>query len=408
MSQWMVRDSIYGNINVQESVIIALINSKEFQRLRRILQLGGGQFAFPSAVHNRFSHSLGVYYLIDKIFRNSSFDNVSNEEKTLTKIAGLLHDLGHGPFSHSFEKVSPINHEQWTIAIIQNEQSQINQVLKAFNIDVQAVCQIIAKTHPNKILLSLVSSQLDCDRMDYLLRDSYHTGVEYGNFDIDWIMENLRIINNEIVYDEKALFAIENYLLGRYHMYWQIYNHKVGISFDYLLVNIFKRLKYLFTKNFKFKTDIALVVSLLQENNSEQLNVSHYLQLDDYSLMSLFSLLAKEEDNILQDLTDRIVNRRFFKLIPNFNANDLKNYQKLLVAGNYDLDYYLIIEEFNQPTLYQQDLMEQPIKLVNKNDVVFNLEKKSKLINTSKQSSKQVEKQQYVLLPKEVLVQTQI
>ncbi|WP_342262750.1 HD domain-containing protein [Spiroplasma endosymbiont of Dromius quadrimaculatus] len=406
MSQWMVRDSIYGNINVQESVIIALINSKEFQRLRRILQLGGGQFVFPSAVHNRFSHSLGVYYLIDKIFRNSSFDNISNEEKTLTKIAGLLHDLGHGPFSHSFEKVSPINHEQWTIAIIQNEQSQINQVLKAFNIDVQAVCQIIAKTHPNKILLSLVSSQLDCDRMDYLLRDSYHTGVEYGNFDIDWIMENLRIINNEIVYDEKALFAIENYLLGRYHMYWQIYNHKVGISFDYLLVNIFKRLKYLFTKNFKFKTDIALVVPLLQENNSEQLNVSHYLQLDDYSLMSLFSLLAKEEDNILQDLTDRIVNRRFFKLIPNFNANDLKNYQKLLVAGNYDLDYYLIIEEFNQPTLYQQDLMEQPIKLVNKNDVVFNLEKKSKLINTNEQSSKQVEKQQYVLLPKEVLVQT--
>ncbi|WP_342277919.1 MULTISPECIES: HD domain-containing protein [unclassified Spiroplasma] len=406
MSQWMVRDSIYGNINVQESVIIALINSKEFQRLRRILQLGGGQFVFPSAVHNRFSHSLGVYYLIDKIFRNSSFDNVSNEEKTLTKIAGLLHDLGHGPFSHSFEKVSPINHEQWTIAIIQNEQSQINQVLKAFNIDVQAVCQIIAKTHPNKILLSLVSSQLDCDRMDYLLRDSYHTGVEYGNFDIDWIMENLRIINNEIVYDEKALFAIENYLLGRYHMYWQIYNHKVGISFDYLLVNIFKRLKYLFTKNFKFKTDIALVVPLLQENNSEQLNVSHYLQLDDYSLMSLFSLLAKEEDNILQDLTDRIVNRRFFKLIPNVNANDLKNYQKLLVAGNYDLDYYLIIEEFNQPTLYQQNLMEQPIKLVNKNDLVFNLEKKSKLINTNEQSSKQVEKQQYVLLPKEVLVQT--
>lgn len=406
MSQWMVRDSIYGNINVQESVIIALINSKEFQRLRRILQLGGGQFVFPSAVHNRFSHSLGVYYLIDKIFRNSSFDNVSNEEKTLTKIAGLLHDLGHGPFSHSFEKVSPINHEQWTIAIIQNEQSQINQVLKAFNIDVQAVCQIIAKTHPNKILLSLVSSQLDCDRMDYLLRDSYHTGVEYGNFDIDWIMENLRIINNEIVYDEKALFAIENYLLGRYHMYWQIYNHKVGISFDYLLVNIFKRLKYLFTKNFKFKTDIALVVPLLQENNSEQLNVSHYLQLDDYSLMSLFSLLAKEEDNILQDLIDRIVNRRFFKLIPNVNANDLKNYQKLLVAGNYDLDYYLIIEEFNQPTLYQQNLMEQPIKLVNKNDLVFNLEKKSKLINTNEQSSKQVEKQQYVLLPKEVLVQT--
>jgi uncharacterized protein len=219
-------------------------------------------------------------------------------------------------------------------------------------------------------------------------------------------MENLRIINNEIVYDEKALFAIENYLLGRYHMYWQIYNHKVGISFDYLLVNIFKRLKYLFTKNFKFKTDIALVVPLLQENSSEQLNVSHYLQLDDYSLMSLFSLLAKEEDNILQDLTDRIVNRRFFKLISNLNANDLKNYQKLLVAGNYDLDYYLIIEEFNQPTLYHQDLMEQPIKLVNKNDVVFNLEKKSKLINTNEQSSKQVEKQQYVLLPKEVLVQT--
>lgn len=219
-------------------------------------------------------------------------------------------------------------------------------------------------------------------------------------------MENLRIINNEIVYDEKALFAIENYLLGRYHMYWQIYNHKVGISFDYLLVNIFKRLKYLFTKNFKFKTDIALVAPLLQENNSKQLNVSHYLQLDDYSLMSLFSLLAKEEDNILQDLTDRIINRRFFKLIPNVNANDLKNYQKLLVAGNYDLDYYLIIEEFNQPTLYQQDLMEQPIKLVNKNDVVFNLEKKSKLINTNEQSSKQVEKQQYVLLPKEVLVQT--
>lgn len=399
MNNWMVRDSVYGNINVKETVIIELINSKEFQRLRRILQLGGNQFAFPTAVHTRFSHSLGVYYLIDRIFKNSNFSHLSPEEQLLTKIAGLLHDIGHGPFSHSFEKVSKKSHETWTINLIQSPQTAINQILRNHNIDYKQVCEIINKTHSNKIITTLVSSQLDCDRMDYLLRDSYHTGVEYGKFDLDWIFDNIHIVNNEIVYDQKSLFAIENYLLARYHMYMQIYNHKIGISFDNLLVKIFTRIKNLVAKNFNFKTDITWFKFLWTQNLSLEEEINNYLQLDDYSVTTLFKFLAQSEtDSILVDLTTRFINRRFFKLIFIKNAAEITKIKEILIAQKFDLDYYLIIDTFEKPTIYQQTNDEQPIKLINNLKEIYNLEKKSKLVSNNKNA----EIQKFVLVPKEI------
>lgn len=393
MKPWIIRDNIYGNIIIEDEIIIKLINCKEFQRLRRILQLAGAQFVFPSATHTRFSHSIGVYHLINKIFEQPEFKLLSSKEKLLTKIAGLLHDLGHGPFSHSFEKICHKKHEELTIEIIRNKKTEINQTLKESNLDIEEICQIINKKHKNKALLFLVSSQLDCDRMDYLLRDSINTGVEYGRIDLEWIIQNIGIKGTEIVFDMKSKFAIENYLLSRYHMYSQVYNHKVGRSFDYLLETIFKRLCFLIKNNFSFKTDISLINDL---SLNKTISLQKFLELDDYQLITIFKSLNNEDDSILYDLTKRLINRNFFKYILLNNDQEINFWKNKIVAQGYEKDYYLYIGKMNAPILYNKS--EQPIIIIDENSNLIDLKKISELVNIK--VNKLTE--EYILIPKEV------
>ena len=219
----VIRDAIHDYIHVDHLIIWRLINSQEMQRLRRIKQLGGTYQVFQSAEHSRFVHSLGVYQVVRRMLETECLSNALNDyDKLCVMCAGLLHDIGHGPFSHSFEGVFGGNHEDMTVKMIL-EDSEVHHILSSFYEKLpQDVASIIQHTHPHHILIQMVSSQLDADRMDYLLRDSYMSGTTYGHFDMSRILRTMRIRDGKIVYKESGVQAIENYILARYHMYWQV------------------------------------------------------------------------------------------------------------------------------------------------------------------------------------------
>lgn len=337
-----IRDAIHKNININEPVIQELIASKEFQRLRWISQLGGAQVAFPSATHTRFTHSLGVYHLLNRVFDEvPGAQAIREKEKLVVKIAGLLHDIGHGPFSHTFEKVLnlnedkdyPFSHEYYTCAIISDEATEINQILKKYQIDIEQVTNIIKKdrTKCPKYQIQLVSSQLDCDRMDYLMRDAYFTGAKYGAIDLDWVISQMIIDKkNGIVFNYRALSAIENYLITRFHMYLQVYFHKSSIFFDLKLQKLFHQLVKLWKENYQWKIDLQKIIPILKQ---EKIVVTQYLRLSDATLINLMKdIIASETDETLIIWAKAILyNQESYKIVfeqkkTNPNAKILSNF----------------------------------------------------------------------------------
>ncbi|PKK87161.1 MAG: phosphohydrolase, partial [Tenericutes bacterium HGW-Tenericutes-8] len=238
------RDPIYGYISVTYKVIADLIDTKEFQRLRRIRQLSGVSMVFHGAEHSRFSHSLGVYGLAYKALQDCDIlkNKLSEYEQVLLLASALLHDVGHGPYSHAFEHVFMLGHEISSAKIIEGK-TEINAVLKQANQALpKDIVSIILKMNKFKVVEQLISSQLDIDRMDYLERDAYHTGASYGRLDKDRILRMLDIKEDQVVFKEGAIHAIENYLMSRYHMYWQVYYHPVARSYEIMLEKIYKRI----------------------------------------------------------------------------------------------------------------------------------------------------------------------
>lgn len=237
------KDPVHRYIYVQDPLIWNLINTKEFQRLRRIRQLGTSYLTFHGAEHSRFSHSMGVYEITRKIisqFERSQYDDWPTEEKFVCLCAALLHDLGHGPFSHSIESVMKMHHEEWSCRLILGD-TDVNKVLSAASEDLpQKVAAVITGDYEPGITVSLISSQLDADRMDYLLRDAYFTGVHYGTFDMERILRVMRPHRDQIVIKESGMHAVEDYLMSRYQMYWQVYFHPVTRGSEILLRKIFE------------------------------------------------------------------------------------------------------------------------------------------------------------------------
>lgn len=343
------RDAIHNYIHVDQPVILELINSKEMQRLRRIKQLGGTYQVYHSAEHSRFCHSLGVYFIVRKMIFNSDIGEYINDYDKLTVMcAALLHDLGHGPFSHCFEDAFGLNHEEYTIKII-NGDSEVHRILESFEPGFsKKVSGIIAKTHPNKILIQMISSQLDADRMDYLLRDSYFTGTTYGHFDLYRILRVMKVVNNKIVYKYSGVQAIENYILARYHMYWQVYYHPTSRSYEQLLISIFRRMKDLYIKGYEFG-DIRYLMPFLEDRVDEVA----YTKLDENIVLYYFRIQSEGKDKILADLCNRFLNRKLFLY------HDLKNNEEKLklmdfyYQKGFDPRYYVVSDDQSQiPYLY--------------------------------------------------------
>ena len=347
LEEKVFRDPVYGYIHVYDQLIWDLIQTKEVQRLRRIKQLGGTYMVFHTAEHSRFSHSLGVYEMARKIIRALMHRGtvLSEEERLLVLSAALLHDLGHGPFSHSFESVFGVRHELFTEKIIIGN-TEVNRVLESYCKGFATkVRDVINKSYPNPLIVSIISSQLDADRLDYLLRDAYFTGASYGEIDVDRILRTMRVVNNKIVYKVSGMHAIEDYLMSRYQMYWQVYLHSTGRSFDLVIQRMLHRVRELIFTGYKFKHPLGALKDLFLE---EELSVETYLKFDDSTLIYYISQFIDEDDEILHDLADRFINRRLFKEI-HYTPSDemdkkLKEVKEYMIELGIDPEYYLLTD----------------------------------------------------------------
>lgn len=338
------KDPVHKYISVKDQVIWDLIATPEFQRLRRIKQLGTTYLTFHGAEHSRFNHSLGVYEIVRQTINTLDYYPAWNkEERLLCLCAALLHDLGHGPFSHSFEKIFNLDHEALTKMIILGD-TKVNDVLERVELGfANKVAQVIDKTYPDTLVISLISSQIDADRMDYLQRDAYYTGVSYGHFDMERILRVMRPNEEQVVIKSTGMHAVEDYIMSRYQMYWQVYFHPVTRSAEVILTKILHRVKHLFEANYIFKLEPTHFISLFKA----EIVLEDYLKLDEMVVNYYFQLWQDEQDPILSDLCKRFMNRNLFKYIewhPQMRKQDLEQLKHLFEKAGIDPSYYLAID----------------------------------------------------------------
>lgn len=344
------RDPVHDYIHVQDRIILALINAREFQRLRRIKQLGTSSYTFHGAEHSRFTHSLGVYEITRRIINNFVRNYPCQEpgdglwddrERIVALCAALLHDIGHGPFSHTFEAIFSTNHEAITQQIILSPETEIHQILRAFDPDLPGkVASVINKTYPNQQVVQLISSQIDADRMDYLLRDAYYAGVSYGKFDMTRILRVIRPYQHKIVFDFSGMHAVEDYIVSRYQMYMQVYFHPVSRGMEELLSNLLARAKYCYSHQAE---TMACPADLLLPFLRADWTLKDYLTLDDSTLVAYFQRWSQEADPILRDLARRFLNRKPLKSIlttPEERDELTTAIHQEMVRSGYDPDFY--------------------------------------------------------------------
>lgn len=385
------KDPVHHYVYVQDETIWNLINTKEFQRLRRIRQLGTTYLTFHGAEHSRFSHSLGVYEITRRIisqFERGGYPDWPKEERLVSLCAALLHDVGHGPFSHSLEEIFDTDHEEWTCAILLGD-TEINAVLRSVAADFPAqVAAVIQKKYPKPIVVSLISSQMDADRMDYLLRDAYFTGVNYGTFDLERILRVLRPYKGKIVVKESGMHAVEHYLMSRYQMYWQIYFHPVTRSSEIILRQIFRRAQQLNVDGYKF----AFMTRPIKQLLDNTLRLHDYLKLDEALAQMVFSEWENEPDPLLSDLCRRFQNRQLYKYVTIDQPDEtlLTEVAETLLSVGLDPDYHMEIDyPFDLPyDVYRPDKQEgekrekAPILLLDKQDEISEISMKSDIVRS--------------------------
>lgn len=367
----VLRDPIHGYIHVDSDTVWKAINSREFQRLHRIRQLGGDYQVYHTAEHSRFAHSLGVYEIVRRMITEveSLSEALSEKEKLEVMCAGLLHDLGHGPFSHSFEAVMEGSHEEMTCAIILDESTEINKALRSERADLPSrVAAIIRHEHPNPLLSEMISSQLDADRMDYLLRDAYETGTSYGTFDLERILRTMRVKDGHLCVKESGMHSVEDYIMARYHMYWQVYLHPDARSFEILLAKFFTRVKCLQENGVK-----TPALDLLDLNGD-------YLDLDDYRVMTAAQLARHEEDGVLADLAERLLARHLFAWIEQPDEATEQKVVDELAHQHLDPDYYFYAETSSSRTYmpYRED--HTPIRILCPDGELYRLSDLSNIV----------------------------
>ena len=324
MSFKVFRDPLYNYISIDQKKdgwLIELLDCPEVQRLRRIHQLGVSDFTYPGASHTRFSHSLGVLHLMQRMFER--IEQVSEDasvrmcrERLLA--AAVLHDVGHGPFSHLFEPCLGIDHESWSVKIVRNTSGQVNGVLRKVDPPLaEGVAQLIEKNNQElpQWQKFLLSSQIDVDRMDYLRRDSLFTGSGYGHFDWHRIINTLEFHGEpsnqrDIVWPEKAMFAIEEYIFSRYYMYQSVYLHKTTRGFEKLLEAMWNRAREMRADG----TDVNLV-SAIREFWDDMESVEKYLAIEEHSVLQQIQQWQSHPDKSLSDLAGRFMNRGKFAMV---------------------------------------------------------------------------------------------
>jgi HD superfamily phosphohydrolase len=310
----IINDPVYGFITIDNPLIYEIISHPYYQRLRRIHQMAFASLVYPGAVHTRLHHSIGAYHLMGSALselKNKGVE-ITKEEELGAKVAILLHDIGHGPYSHALEKklIHDVDHENISIMIMQ----LLNDI---FNGQLQTAIEIFTGTHPKKFLHQLVSGQLDMDRMDYLSRDAFFTGVSEGVIGYDRILKMLVVHDGELMIEEKAIYSVEKFLVARRLMYWQVYLHKTVVVAEKMLVKIIKRAKELLLNDIDLQVASPTLSYFIKEYQPDGNFVRHlekFSQLDDTDVMCTIKHWCNHFDPVLSRLSKGLTDRKLLKI----------------------------------------------------------------------------------------------
>ena len=372
--QKIINDPVHGFINIPANLAYELIAHPYLQRLRNIKQAGLTYLVYPGACHNRLQHALGAMHLMTQAIEvlQSKGHEITEEEKEAAQCAILLHDIGHGPFSHTLEHsiVENIDHEGLSLLLMSELNRQLNGRL-------DTALQIFNGTHPKRFLHQLVSSQLDVDRLDYLSRDSFFSGVAEGMIGLERIIKMLNISNGELVVEAKACYSIEKFLISRHLMYWQVYLHKTVISAEQLLIKILKRAKELARKGESLFASPSLHFFLYKAialedfkytNCSPNCPLEHFARLTDSDVDCAIGVWASHSDKILSQLCKSLLSRKLFKVVMSnepfsnerINEERRKVDQNLQLQEN-DIDYFITHTDVSNKAYAKSDY---PIKIL--------------------------------------------
>ncbi len=401
----ILNDPIYGFITIPNSIIFDLIEHKYFQRLRRISQMGLSYLVYPGAHHTRFHHAIGCMHLMQKAVQVLRFKGVkiSEEEENALYIAILLHDIGHGPFSHAMEHsiVNGVSHEEISVLFMQ----KLNE---EFNGDLTLAIQIFKGDYHRKFMLQLISSQIDMDRADYLKRDSFYTGVSEGNINSERIITMLNIKDDELVIEHKGIYSVEKFLVARRLMYWQVYLHKTSLAAEQLIIRVLKRAKELSRQGVKLEASKPLQFFLNNEitlNEFDDNCLETFAKLDDYDIISAMKAWQHHDDFVLSNLCEMIVNRQLLKV--KIKKKPIKE-DFLYAQINSLKEKYNITEDEAKYFVFQGEISNQAytrskqnIKILYKSGKVEDVVKASDQLNL-KALSKKVTKH-YICYPKQKL-----
>lgn len=401
----ILNDPIYGFITIPNSTIFDLIEHKYFQRLRRISQMGLSYLVYPGAHHTRFHHAIGCMHLMQKAVQVLRFKGVkvSKEEEEALYIAILLHDIGHGPFSHAMEHsiVNGVSHEEISVLFMQ----KLNE---EFNGDLTLAIKIFKGDYHRKFMLQLISSQIDMDRADYLKRDSFYTGVSEGNINSERIITMLNVKDDELVIEHKGIYSVEKFLVARRLMYWQVYLHKTSLVAEQLVIRVLKRAKELSRQGVKLEASKPLQFFLKNEitlNEFDDNCLDTFAKLDDYDIISAMKSWQHHEDFVLSNLCEMIIDRQLLKV--KIKKKPIKE-DILFTHLKSLMDKYNITEDEAKYFVFKGEISNQAytrskqnIKILYKSGKVDDVVKASDQLNL-KALSKKVTKH-YICYPKQKL-----
>ena len=401
----ILNDPIYGFITIPNPLLYDLIQHPYFQRLRRISQMGLSYLVYPGAHHTRFHHALGCMHLMQKAIEVLKFKEVqiSKEEENALLIAILLHDIGHGPFSHAMEHsiVEDVNHEAISLLFM-------NRLNIEFNGQLSLAIKVFKGEYHRKFMLQLISSQLDMDRMDYLRRDSFYTGVAEGNINSERLIQMLNVVDDVLVMEEKAIYSIEKFLMARRLMYWQVYLHKTSLVAELILTKTLKRAKELTFQGIELPSSKALSFFMKHKIALDDFNDStldQFAQLDDYDIISALKSWQTEDDFILRSLSKMIINRDLLKVKLNSEKFPKEEIQELTAQFSkqnnitiQDAEYFVFKGKIKNQAYSK---VAEPIHILKKDKTIEDVVEASDQLNL-KALSKPVTKY-YICYPKQLL-----
>ncbi len=373
----ILNDPIYGFITIPNTLIYDLIQHPYFQRLRRISQMGMSYLVYPGAHHTRFHHALGCMHIMQKAVQTLKFKGVdiSDEEENALYVAILLHDIGHGPFSHALENsvVEEVHHEELSLLFME-------QLNAEFGGKLSLAIQVFKGEYHRKFMLQLISSQLDMDRMDYLKRDSFYTGVNEGNVNSERLIQMLNVQDDVLVMEEKGIYSIEKFLMARRLMYWQAYLHKTSVVAELTLTKILKRAKELATKGevlFGSPFLLFFLNNKIELNQIDKTILDKFSNLDDYDVLGAIKQWQFHDDFVLSSLSKMIINRNLLKIeltedkVDKIKLLELKEkYTKQYNLSDKDVEYFVFKGKIKNEAYSKSS---EPIRILKKDRTIENV-----------------------------------